>query len=317
MKIKKVIALGVSAMMMLSSIAVVSAANEEYLERQPKVAITVGEQITDIDTYKLYTDARGATNRFLDDKYDYYLVTVDLTDLGSIYNNDDGWAGVAGFNVGLKTDGIVTKDGTTTIAAGLSGQLGASSIGAGQGSAVGQTEYFNLMWTGTTGDPYPGYGDAGNAEDNGSMSVYWVLPVAEGASVTIDEFKVTVTYDINNTNVQNNNAVVTTTPVVIGQPVTTSELDMTVGFEGKYGNGYVWEANITQGENAIDSFTAKFTADTEVANRAVTNVADMASKFTGGQLSFNIGLDTTKTLTGAEFTVGAGAESKTVVAPLE
>lgn len=317
MNIKKVVALGVSAMMILSSMAVSAATEEDYLNREPKVAITVGEQITDLDTYKQYTDSRGAANRFLDDKYDYYLVEVAVTNLGQIYNNDDGIAGVSGVTIGLETTEIVTKDGSTQIAAGLSGQLGASAIQAGQSGVVGQENYFNLIWTGATGDPHPVYGDSGATQENGEMNYNFVLPVAEGASVTVNNFTVTVTYNVDGLgNVQCNNGTVTTSPLVIGKaPDPAAELALEVTNPVNAENGYIWDASITKGEADVNSFTAEFKAGAESTTREVKNVGEILNKFEGGKVSFNIGLLTERTLDEAKFTVGdaAGASSVATV----
>lgn len=96
-------------------------------------------------------------------------------------------------------------------------------------------------------------------------------------------------------------------------------MDMTASLKGKYENGYVWEATVTPGANALAQFNAKFTeAGTgKTAERTVHNPGAM--DFSGtGSLTFNVGLRTQKTLSGAEFTAYATADDyKTVAAPVE
>jgi hypothetical protein len=89
------------------------------------------------------------------------------------------------------------------------------------------------------------------------------------------------------------------------------ELALTVTPEARQTNGYVWTADITKGANDITSFTAKFTADGETADRAISNI-DAVNKFLGeGSTQFNIGLKTAKALTAVEFAVSDGATTAT------
>ena len=338
MNMKKIAAFGISAMMLFSTVAnaELTVGNggmdgynfvdtlptaEDIQARNPKVAVDVTQLLTD-------ADVQAATSMLWSkqtpvDTYDVYKWDVTINDLGALF---------AGLDLSTMAEqkmcsllAIELLFGTTDIAktyvtndATLDG---VKFTGAQHGA---QTDYYSIAWSDTT--HYPEYLEEGAYVENASVpAISLVVALNKGTEVTITDMKGKITYDVGNIqggayngyNCENVSFPASIEMKPQGSEPVPSELDMTVGFEGKYDNGYVWEANITQGENAIDSFTAKFTADTEVANRAVTNVADMASKFTGGQLSFNIGLDTTKTLTGAEFTVGAGAESKTVVAPLE
>ena len=96
-------------------------------------------------------------------------------------------------------------------------------------------------------------------------------------------------------------------------------MDMTASLKGKYENGYVWEATVTPGKNALSQFKAKFTdaATSESVERSVSNPGSM--DFSGtGSLTFNVGLKTARTLSGAEFTAYATADDyKTVAAPVE
>lgn len=69
--------------------------------------------------------------------------------------------------------------------------------------------------------------------------------------------------------------------------------------------GYIWALTFTQSADKLASFTAKFEADgVEPAERTVANASDIATALKGktAPIVLNVGLSTTKTLTKATFT---------------
>ena len=317
MKFKKVFASCVVAVMAFSSIAS-AATTVDDAHTTPKIDIAV-EKLEDETSIN---DVAGAAylkrNPYDEAAYDYYKITYTFTELGELRNDAfEDILAIYNISFGLNTDQIVS--------AGIkSSAIEKTSTAVGQDARPGYEQYFNMTMTaqGGTENPFPA-ANMDNLEQeqefNGSIVIPFVVAINDGTSVVVDDFYHMITYIVDNKGQYENFEMTTPDSITIGTLAPEpAELDMTVDFNGKYNNGYVWTANITKGENDIDSFTAKFTAGAETADRAITNVEDMVGKFTGeGTLSFNIGLDTTKTLTGAEFTVGADAESKTVAAPLE
>ena len=340
MNMKKIVAFGISAMMLFSTVANAELTvndggmgddgymfvdtlptGEEIQARNPKVAVEVTQLLTD-DEVKAATSMLWSRQTPVD-TYDVYKWDVSITDMGGLF---------AGYDLSTMSEqqmcsllGIELLFGTTDIVKTfVTDEAVLDSVkftGAQHGA---QPQYYAIGWTDTT--HYPEYAETGAYVENASAEgISLVVALNKGTEVTITDMSGKITYDVGNIqggayngyNCENVSFPASIEMIPAGEPEPAA-LDMTVDFNGKYDNGYVWQANITKGENDIDSFTAKFTADTETADRAIINVDEMVGKFTGeGTLSFNIGLDTTKTLTGAEFTVGAGAESKTVEAPLE
>lgn len=338
MNMKKIVAFGISAMMLFSTVAnaELTVGNggmdgynfadtlptaEEIQARNPKVAVEVTQLLTD-DEVKAATSMLWSRQTPVD-TYDVYKWDVSITDMGGLFAGLDLETMMAQQKCSLL--GIELLFGTTDIVKTFVTDEavldGVKFTGSQHG---GLTNYYAIGWTDTTN--YPEYAEAGEYIENASVSgISLVVALNKGTEVEITDMSGKITYDVGNIqggaydsiNCENVSFPASIEMIPAGEPEPAA-LDMTVGFEGKYDNGYVWQANITKGENDIDSFTAKFTAGAETADRAIINVEDMVGKFSGeGTLSFNIGLDTTKTLTGAEFTVGAGAESKTVAAPLE
>lgn len=295
---KKIISL-LAAMAMMASVSVTSfaAIPEDATAPQAKVTVT--------DT--------GAE---LSDGYATYEMTIDLTDIGTVTYTPikvgpatkyEGTK-IAQFNFQVNSENIFYN-------ADVSGNLGATGWSGTGDSSEFKGIYVSYLETALANN-YPLVESATDCMGAVKFTFFGV----PGETITLSDGLIgygTYVKGAASGRIEYLNVTFDKTEIVLGGEDEPAALDMTVDFNGKYNNGYVWQANITKGENDIDSFTAKFTAGAETADRAITNVEDMVGKFSGGQLSFNIGLDTTKTLTGAEFTVGAGAESKTVAAPLE
>lgn len=336
MNLKKILACAVSTMMLFSGVVANAElsvtpdddmgyrvetlpTSEEILARNPILEIT-STLLTDQADVRSYSNVAWSGQHNINN-FDVYKVDLNFTNLGPVFN---------GYNADWTTKSVTGVSGVQFTFIDGASQIAGNDITPvnllenGNGTFTVNGNNLVLNWAASdTANPHPDLGEEVSIyEENGDMSLSVLVALSKGGSLTFNSFTSQITYTVSDgiqdTNTQNQNTQLPET-VTIGTPAPEpAALDMTVDFSGKYDNGYVWQANITKGENDIDSFTAKFTADTETADRAIINVEDMVGKFTGeGTLSFNIGLDTTKTLTGAEFTVGAGAESKTVAAPLE
>lgn len=302
---KKIISFAAAIVMMVSAAIPAFAAEKQYPadSYDPTAIITVNKEAgPDEDGY-----------------YDYSM-TIDLENLGTVY--ETGKRSKSGLKiVSLSMD--VRGDKSMDIgmsSSDKSGNIGGIATLANTKAYTGSDAAgLNIVYFSSAADEAYPTGGATTTECKGAITVnFWsmegeitvsnatlgYLPFEDGAikanhEQAIAEIKLPVS------------------TFKIGEPVPEKVLDLNVNLAGKYDNGYVWNAEISEGKAALDKFEATFTADEASVDRAVTNVADMAGKFTGeGKLAFNIGLDTTKTLTGATFTVGAGEETKTVAAPL-
>lgn len=303
---KKIISLLASVAMIVSASATVFAATPS--DANPKATISlVGDE---------------NTTRVIDDEtYYMYTATIDMTGIGTI----DCTAAEAdeSYNVGTR---LVQYE------VGFVGDLQAGS-GAGVTSTLGTVKqvkakvsqnYFDgiyVQFAATSVDTaYPTTPDTvTDGVGNGIIvSKFYGKP---GATFTMESSLCklgyqTYVFDEDNWAVKDSGDGVTYAPITYDKEVYTlptfdKELALTVTPEAKQTNGYVWTADITKGANDITSFTAKFTADGETADRAISNI-DAVNKFLGeGSTQFNIGLKTAKALTAVEFAVSDGATTAT------
>lgn len=256
-----------------------------------------------------------------DDTFHIYELKVNLVDVGTLTFNKDAGAGkkYSGTKIAQFDFKIVGADIYTDSKKGSLGTTGWSGTGDCTEDSNG---FFGILASYLETDPELNYpqtvGSTTNKCDGAIVIEFYGIPGAEinlasgnlgyltysvsGMSNINDGFKYApVSFD--------------TASFTLPGGAEVKELEMTVDCEGKFDNGYVWTAEITQGdEGEVDSLTAEFVSGGQTANRGVVNIGDLTSKFGGaGSLRFNIGLVTTKILDSATFTVTDNAGGIVVV----
>lgn len=232
-----------------------------------------------------------------------YAMTVDLTDIGTVTHEKNSATKFSGtkivqFNYEMHGENLLFVDS--------SGEL--STAGWQSGDSSEFTGIYVSYANTTAKTAYPAAGTATDCEAAVTVQ-FFALP---GTKIDLSAAKIGYATFSENTPdlVQYLPVTFDQTSFVVGE-VPVEELALTVTPEARQTNGYVWTADITKGANDITSFTAKFTADGETADRAISNI-DAVNKFLGeGSTQFNIGLKTAKELTAVEFAVSDGATTAT------
>ena len=314
MKLTKLLASSLVVAMAFTSIVSAATTVEDAKALTPKLDIAV-EQLTDSASIN---DVAGAAylkrNPYDEATYDYYKLTYTFTELGNLRNDAfEDILGIYTIALGLNTTDIVSG--------GIkSSAVESTKTALGQDGRPGYEQYYNMTMeaSGGVSNPFPA-ADTDNLEQvqefSGSIEIPFVVAIADGTSVTVDDFYAQIVYIVDGVKQYENFNVITPDSVTIGKPA--AELALEVTNTADTDTGYIWNASITKGEADINSFTAEFKAGAESATREVKNVGEILNKFEGGKVSFNIGLLTSRTLDEAKFTVGdAGGASANATVPM-
>lgn len=245
-----------------------------------------------------------------------YSMIVNLTDLGTVTHNKISTTKYSGtkivqFNYEMHGADLLFGD--------ISGNLSTAGW-TGSGDSSEFTGVYVSYANTTAKTAYPSAVASTTECEEAVSLIFYGVP---GATVTIENAKIGyLTYNASTGSAEGKVEYLPVTfdktSIKLGGGEEAKTMDMTASLKGKYENGYVWEATVTPGDNALTQFKAKFTDDKDnTVERSVQNVGSM--DFSGtGSLTFNVGLKTARTLSGAEFTAYATAEDyKTVAAPVE
>ena len=321
MNIKKIFAISTAAIMMFSAVASAAIPTKEELEaRTPKIEVVVGDKITTLEGFKALSTAEYPDDVYADnkDKYDFYKVTMNLSDLGYLANIRGEIVAVSAVSLDIR-DNDFKKD-TSGKKTGIFGALddygdkissGVTVNGGAAAAGYGLNEgYFTLSWAIKDNDVvYP----ASNTIENGTLSVDYVVAIEAGKSLETDDYITEITYrygksKTTTSNVGNKAATLVggkfsigaTTPVV-------KDIAIDASAEATTATGYVWNVALTNAAK-INEFKATFKADgAKDAVKYIRNIADVASAISGeGSLNFQVGVltdTTTKTNATATFDV--------------
>ena len=286
MNMKKISALALALVMSAASIASAATFEEEVADYAPEVAITVSDDPVDNATIKSIA-AANYYKKIDTTANDYYKMTFKITNVGALENDGVTIKGIGGISVGLKTDKIISASAKNVTAESL-------KYDAGYAAATG---LFSFKFNGDASNPFPAY-DADNEAaineyDGDTFTMNFIVAIAKGTSVTVNEFKGWVTYTDGVDGVDKffNNVA----PVTIGTPASTvKDWDVTITEEADQPNGYIWKAVATPGDGKLTKFDVTFT-DTNAAT-LTKSIAD--TETLGGwntDLTFFVGLSTDKT----------------------
>ena len=326
MKFNKIIALSICALMSFSTIANAGYTQDEddwYIAdkvtaaqvaaRTPKAVIDVTELTAAEAQTAGLAMGKGATK--LDDtNSDFYQIELTLSDLGDLmyaYLNGSDYANemqVRLYNANVTLPGVVFKKVTTTSTF--------ESIAWQTSDPGNEDNLFSMYWNaGSATDCYPKRipttGDLTGAYiTNASLpKATFVIAVNDGTNVTVTP-TLKITYNVvNDSESAEPNATAGVFPngsVTIAHasaPTLALEVTGAGANNGVFPNGYIWTANVTKGTASVTAFDILFEAGAESLPKSINNLEVLNGWLGSGSAEFQIGLKTTKTLTGATFTV--------------
>lgn len=337
MKLKRVFACGVCALMTFASVANAAYTTDEdgwyVADKVTKAQVEAYTPNATIDV-KFITAAeaksaglalgKGST-ALNDDNSDFYQIDLTMSQLGDLmyaYLADSDYAKemqVRVFNASVELPDLDFKKVATTAASKYQDVAWTTSE---PGNALGS---LTMYWyagsaekafptrTPVSGDLEGTYIESKNAKMD---TATFIIAVADGYEKTITP-KLKVTYaGENDTEGQfSANAVNGVFPngnvkIAAPAPISTPASITSATLEGKYDKGYVWTVGLKKGTGDVKSFTAKFETETDSREKSMKNPGDLTSKFNGeGTLSFNVGLLTSGDveLTKASFAVDGTA----------
>ena len=307
MNIKKIFAISTAAIMMFSAVASAAIPTKEELEaRTPKIEVVVGDKITTLEGFKALSTAEYPDDVYADnkDKYDFYKVTMNLSDLGYLANIRGEIVAVSAVSLDIR-DNDFKKD-TSGNKTGIFGALdsygdkissGVTVNGGAAAAGYGLNEgYFTLSWAIKDNDVvYP----ASNTIENGTLSVDYVVAIEAGKSLETNDYITEITYrygksKTTTSNVGNKAATLVGGKFSIG--ATTSDPELAISAEGLVANdkGGVWKVTL-QDAALLKALNVTFKADdVEDAKRTVRNASQIAEVLGGsGSINFNVGVTTT------------------------
>ncbi len=206
MKLKKILALAVVAMMALSSVASAAITQDTdgwYLQdtlptkaavSARAVSVTPAVEKIDLNTAKTFgiTAGKGSSAK-TDENTDFYKLTMTVNNIGELYNAYDissdyatTWS-VKMFNIAISIPGVGTNKQAVT-----------SSTFEGKSWSIGG-DGLQLTYGANSNEAYPAYaGEEGVYVNNPEVSVVAVYAVAKGYTIDVQP-TVKVTYAINGT----------------------------------------------------------------------------------------------------------------------
>ena len=329
MKLKKILALSVCAVMTMASVANAAYIVDEGWYVADEVTFDQVANYTQkaaIDVSSLTAEeakaaglplGRGAS-ALTDANSDFYQIDVTFTDLGDLM-----YAYLAGSDFGKEMQVKVVnakvelKDLAFKKVATTSSFNGVAWAASEPGNSLNS---LSMYWfAGSDSAAYPGRTPAsGDLEgtyiesaDTKIDKASFVIAVDEGYTKTISPNSSVTYYVLNGSGDKSmdvTNGIFPNGDVVFGAPAEEKHAEITADLEGKYDRGYVWTTEITKGDKDIESFKAKFETADDSTERSIKNV-DALNKFLGeGKTAFQVGLftPTKKELTKATFTVNDG-----------
>ena len=335
MKMRKLFALGVAAMMTFSTVA---SAAVEWVEIEDdgdiynyafmtsesdfaditarNIAIDVDVNEIDMATAKTF----GAKNWTLSNKlnetnYKYYQVdvAVNVGDLIQGYVGEGDPFEVRLNNIQIVLSGLQSKQAMSkSTTAGKAWNTDVNGYNSVRGGTV-------LSWDATDGaQPVSTDSEFGIFEEDYTATATYAIVMDKDATFDVTSAPTTITYlysvggavsagcQATATTITASLNGVDTGSVIKFAPKATEDKPVvfTAPLVEKTANGYIWALNFTQSASKLASLKADFATADDSAERAFQNVAAFVATLGGADagVTLNVGLKTTKTLTAATFT---------------
>lgn len=332
MKMRKLFALGVAAMMTFSTVASaavewveVDGDNYAFMTSESDFAditarnIAVDVDVNEIDmaTAKTFGAKNWAlSNKLNETNYKYYQVdvAVNVGDLIQGYVGEGDTFEVRLNNIQIVLSGLQSKQAmsksTTADKAWNTDVNGYNSV---RGGTV-------LSWDATDGaQPVSTDSEFGIFEEDYTATATYAIVMDKDATFDVTSAPTTITYlySVGGTVSAGCQATATTITASLNGEDTGSVIKFApkataadpVEFSAALAEdtdfGYIWALTFTKSADKLATFTAKFEADgVEPAERTVANASAIATALAGksAPVVLNVGLKTTKTLTKATFT---------------